>query len=363
MKNRSKNLSRVGVNRRTALMGLGALATGSVITSPTIIRAQTRALDIVKGTLTPLVAYAPIYCAIKEGFFAKYGIENQIDSVAITASLPIVARGSYDWGRSSNGPGYFNALNSGLAIRGVVDRLTYICSGDNGLVVSRANYNAGIRRFADLKGKVIGINARGTATDYWISKLLAEANMKSSDIRLVTLSYPDLLTAMSTGSADAGFLPEPLMTKGVMEGRIDIIRPIVDVSPGDNIGVIFFGEKFIEKAGGDLGKRWLMAYVEGIRFAQDPANRDAVLAVMARETRVEPDVLSSIYDKRVTWPQCEPNGRVDAQKMLDGPGQFFINDKQIDKLPPANRIFDGALLESALKEVGEVPANRLLCNV
>ncbi len=360
MKSENKHTN-IKINRRTALAGMGALAAGSVLAPLPKVFAQTGALDVVKGTLTPLVAYAPVYSAIEQGFFAKYGIENQIDSVAITASLPIVARGDYDWGRSSNGPGYFNALNSGLAIRGVVDRLTYICSGDNGVVVSKANYDAGVRSFADLKGKVVGINAPGTATDYWVAKLLAEANLEKSDIRMVQLSYPDLLTAMSTGSADAGFLPEPLMTKGVIEDRIRIIRPIADVAPGDNIGVMFFGEKFIEKSDGDLARRWLMAYLEGIRFAQDPANKDAVLAVLARETRVEPEVLTQIYDNRVTWPQCEPNGRVDAQKMLDGPGQFFRDDKQIDTLPAAERIFDGTLLEAALKEVGEVSPDLLLC--
>ena len=86
---------------------------------PPRVHAQSGKLDIVKGTLTPLVAYAHVYSAIEKGFFAKYGIQNQIDSVAIAASLPIVARGDYDWGRSSNGAGYFSALNSGLAIVGL----------------------------------------------------------------------------------------------------------------------------------------------------------------------------------------------------------------------------------------------------
>jgi ABC-type nitrate/sulfonate/bicarbonate transport system substrate-binding protein len=253
-------------------------------------------------------------------------------------------------------------LNSGLAIRGVVDRLTYICSGDNGLVVSKANYDAGMRGFADLKGKVVGINAPGTATDYWVSKLLAKNNMVKSDIRTVQLSYPDLLTALSTGSADAGFLPEPLMTKGVVEGRIKIVMPIVEIAQGDNIGVMFFGEKFIEKSGGDLAHRWLLGYLEGIRFAQDRANRDAVLSIMARQTRVEPEILARIYDGRVTWPQCDPNGRVDAAKMLSEQGKFFLADKQVDKLPTAKRVFDPSLLDAALKEVGEVPqAGHLLC--
>src|SRR6185295_14716436 len=165
-----------GITRRRVLQGaLAAAVAGSG--AGRAAYGQTGKLDVVKGTLTPLLAYAHLYSAIDKGIFAKYGIENQIDSVDLIASLPIVARGNYDWGRSSNGPGYFNAINSGLAVVGVVDRLTYTCSSDNCLSVSTKHYEAGVRAFADLKGKVIGINAPGSATDYWAGRALAENKM------------------------------------------------------------------------------------------------------------------------------------------------------------------------------------------
>lgn len=354
-----------GPSRRAVLKGAAA-AGGAAAAAwmPPRVHAQSGKLDIVKGTLTPLVAYAHVYSAIEKGFFAKYGIQNQIDSVAIAASLPIVARGDYDWGRSSNGAGYFNALNSGLAIVGAVDRLTYICSADNGLVVSKKNYDAGVRSFADLKGKTVAVNAPGTANDYWVAQSLAKNKMAKSDIKLVYLSYPDMLAAMSSGSADAGYLPEPLMTKGIEEGRINLVEPIIKVAPGDNIGMMFFGAKFIEKSGGDIATRWLMAYLEGIRFAQNPKNRDEVIKIVAKETRLEPDLVGKIYDRRISWPQVEPNGRVDAERMLKTLGNFFLEAKQIDKLPDARRVFDPTQLQAALKQVGEVRNDEhLLCKL
>jgi ABC-type nitrate/sulfonate/bicarbonate transport system substrate-binding protein len=333
-----------------------AVSAGAAATLPRVY-AQTGKLDLVKGTLTPLLAYAHLYSAVDKGIFAKHGIENQIDSVDITASLPIVARGSYDWGRSSNGPGYFNALNSGLAIAGVVDRLTYNCSSDNAFSVSTRNYEAGVRAFGDLKGKVIGINAPGTATDYWVSLMLTANKMQKSDVRVVYLSYPDLLAALSSGSVDAGYLPEPLQTKGVLDGKIRMIEPVVKVVPGDNIGMMFFGRQFMEGKR-DIATRWLMAYVEGIRWAQDRANRDEVIRIVAKYTKVDVPVLETIYDRKVTWPQVDPNGRVNAEKMLAGQGQFFLQAKQVEKLPEAARIFDPTLLNAALKQIGEVPFDK-----
>ncbi len=344
-----------GVSRRRVLKaGLAAAVAGPAMARTAI--AQTGKLDVVKGTLTPLLAYAHLYSAIDKGIFAKYGIENQIDSVDIVASLPIVARGSYDWGRSSNGPGYFNALNSGLAVIGVVDRLTYTCSSDNCLSVSTKNYDAGVRAFADLKGKVIGINAPGSATDYWVGRALAEAKMTRADVRVVAMGYPELLSALTAGSVDAGYLPEPLLTKGVFEGKVKILQPVVNVVPGDNIGMMFFGKAFADRT--DLATRWLMAYVEGIRFAQNRENRNEVIRIVAKYTKVETPILESIYDKRVTWPQVDPNGRVDAEKMLAGQGQFFLQTKQVDKLPAASRVFDPTLLNAALKQIGDVPFDK-----
>lgn len=350
-----------GITRRQVLAASAAAGVASAFAMGRVF-AQTRKLDVVKGTLSPLVSYAHLYAGIEKGIFAKYGIENQIDSVAIPASLPLVARGEYDWGRSSNGPGYFNAVNSGLGIIGTVDRLTYICSADNALVVSAKGYEAGLRSFADLKGKTVGINAPGTATDYWLAVVLAKNNMKRSDLRVVTLGYPDLLAAISSGSADAGFMSEPLLTKAVLEGKLKIILPVSQIAPGDNIGMMFFGRNFVQKAGGDIATRWLMAYIEGVRFVQDRANRDEVLKIVAKHTKVEIEVLAAIYKKQQTWPHVEPNGRVNVEKMLKEQGQFFLDTKQVDRLPTARQVMDTTLLERALKQVGEVSVEKyLLC--
>src|SRR5262249_50747871 len=118
----------------------------------------------------------------------------------------------------------------------------------------------------------------------------------------------------------------------------------------------------IQKAGGDVAVRWLMAYVEGIRFAQDPANRNEVVRIVAKHTRVEEEVLQAIYERRETWPHVEPNGRVDVEKMLKEQGAFFLDAKLVDKLPTAQQVMDTTLLDRALKQIGEVPVDKfLLC--
>jgi hypothetical protein len=50
--------------------------------------------------------------------------------------------------------------------------------------------------------------------------------------------------------------------------------------------------------------------------------------------------------------------------MLSGQGQYFMQTKQVDKLPEPSRIFDSTLLDAALKQIGEVPPDKYqLCKI
>ena len=329
-------------------------------------------LDVVRGTYSPIAAYAPLFVAVEEGFFEEFGIENEMDQVRINEALPLVANGDYDWGRSENSPGWFNAINSGLDVYGVVDRLTYTCSADNALSVSRTAYDEGVQTFADLEGRSIGIIAPGTQAEYWLAQLLESNDMNQDDVEVVYLDYADQLAAMAAGNLDAAFMLEPLLTQGVSDDSIVPILSMLDVTPGANIGTMFFGGHFIERDGGDVAERWLAAWLEAARFAQDPANRDATLAAVQKWTEMEMAELEAIYDGTTgeavpettsTWPQVNPNGRVNVDEVLSTQGQSMLDGGFIDELPPAERVFNTELIEAALERVGEVDAEAVqLCN-
>jgi NitT/TauT family transport system substrate-binding protein len=319
-------------------------------------------LDLVKGTYSPIAAYAPLFVAMEEGFFEKWGIQNEMDQVGINEALPLVANGDYDWGRSENSPGWFNALNSGLDLYGVVDRLTYICSSDNSLSISNVTYAEGVDTFEELAGRTIGIIAPGTQAEYWLAQLLEQHGMTADDVEVVYLGYADQLAALGDGTIDAAFMLEPLLSTGVANGAIVPVLPMLEVTPGANIGTMFFGGHFIERDGGDVATRWLAAWLEAARFAQDPANRDATLAAVQKWTEMDMASIETIYDGRATWPQVNPNGHVDIDTVLSTQGQFMLDGGFIDELPPAERIFRGDIVEAALELVGEVDAEAVqLC--
>ena len=315
-----------------------------------------REFDLVRGTYSPIAAYAPLFVAMEQGFFEKWGINNEMDQVGINEALALVANGDYDWGRSENSPGWFNALNSGLDLYGAVDRLTYTCSADNSLSISKVVYDQGIDTFEELDGRTIGIIAPGTQAEYWLAQLLAEHNMSQSDVNVVYLSYADQLAALSDGTIDAAFMLEPLLSQGVADGSIVPIMSMLEVTPNANIGSMFFGAKFVERDGGDVAVRWIAAWLEAARFAQDPANRDAVMAAVQKWTEMTPESIARIYDGVSSWPQVNPNGYIDADLVLSTQGQFMLDGEFIDELPAKERIFREDLVARALDLVGEVDA-------
>lgn len=326
-------------------------------TEPVVAEPTEAELDVVKGTYSPIAAYAPLFVGIEEGFFADHGIRNELDQVRINEALPLVASGDYDWGRSENSPGWFNALNSGLDVYGVVDRLTYTCSADNTLVVSDAAYQEGIRTFEDLDGRNLGIIAPGTQAEFWLSELYDNSSLSEGDIEVIYLDYADQLASLGEGNLDAAFMLEPLLTQGLEMGTIHPVISMLEVTPDANIGTMFFGGHFGERDDGDVATRWVAAWLEAARFAQDPANRDAVLAAVQEWTEVEPAVLESIYDGTTTWPQVDVNGIVDPEEVLSTQGQFMLDGEFIDELPPADRVFNDTFVQGALEMVGEVDSS------
>jgi NitT/TauT family transport system substrate-binding protein len=347
----------------SAAADTGTTAAGDTDTTVAATTTTSGELDDVKGTYSPIAAYAPLFVAMEEGIFEKWGINNTMDQVRINEALPLVANGDYDWGRSENSPGWFNALNSDLDLYGVVDRLTYTCSADNSLSVSTSLYEEGVDTFAELEGRTIGIIAPGTQAEYWLAQLLEENDMTLEDVNVVYLGYSDQLAGMASGTIDAAFMLEPLLTQGVQAGDITPILSMLEVTPGANIGTMFFGGHFIDRDGGDVAVRWVAAWLEAARFAQDPANKDAVLSAVQKWTEMEMAELEAIYDGRTTWPQVNPNGRVDVDEVLATQGQFMLDGEFIDALPPAERVFNGEIVEGALEMIGEVDAEEVqLCS-
>lgn len=304
-----------------------------------------------------ILSLAPMMVADAKGFFGKHDIEVEFSNADIYSRLAVQGQGKLDVNIPGTGGALFNAVNQGLRVRAVADRQQYRCASDNLLLARTEAFDGGLKSVADLKGKKVAILAKGSTTEYWLDRALEEVGLKQSDLgQIVTLTYPDTANALKTGAVDAGFVVQPLAYQLISEGTAKRVLAMNEVAPNQEQGLITMSQDFIEKRP-EVAARWMAGWLEGVRFYQDPANKDEVVRIVAERTKVPAETVGKLYGTD-QWPYMDPNGRVDTETVVAEDGKWLLDNKIIEKLPELSGWHDGSVVDAALKIVGEVPVNR-----
>jgi NitT/TauT family transport system substrate-binding protein len=311
----------------------------------------------VKMAYVNIVAMAPLYAAEEEGFFARHGIKNELTVAPNPYNmLPAQSAGELDVNIVGTSAAYFNAHNQGLKIRVVSDRLQYRCSSDNILLARTGAYDEGLKTTAELKGKKVAIISRGSGTEYWLSLILGKSGMTIKDVQIVTLSYPDVVNALKTGAIDAGFVTQPLASTVLLDGTAKRLIAMHELLPGEQLGKLIMSQEFIERDGGKPAAAWLAGWIEGVRFAQDPANKDRMIELVTKWTKADGALIARMYGTD-QWPYADPNGDLDTDFVAKD-GQWMLEQKLIERLPEPAEYYDTRPLKAAQEIVGRVEVNR-----
>lgn len=319
----------------------------------------------VNVTYLPILSGAALFVAQDEGFFAKYKIKNVYTQTANPYNdIAALSQGSIDVLLKGSATAWFNAVNSGLKVKDVVDRLSYSCSSDEPFLVSEKAWNAGVRSLADLKGKVVSNYATGSAADYFLDQALQDQGLSTSIFKQeVQLSYPNAETALKTGAITAGFVANPQASQMIEAGQAHVLFNPYNVVPnGYSAGQFAMSDNFIAQNGGSVAVRWVAAYLLGVRYLENPANKSAVISILSKWTGVSASVLSAEYGTN-QWIWVNPNGIVNEQTILSTYGAYAKATKQVSSLPSAGEMYDASLDQRALKMVGTVSASRSCSSV
>jgi sulfonate transport system substrate-binding protein len=135
--------------------------------------------------------------------------------------------------------------------------------GGNTYVVVPADST--IRDIKDLKGKKVGVNL-GTYMHAALLKIIKDAGLTTSDIRIVNADIPTLKTAIATKDVDAAFITSDalsLRSRGV--GRI-IHTTINDPIFYQNISAVIVRDEFAKKYP-DIVRRFVKVWVKASYLA------------------------------------------------------------------------------------------------
>ena len=311
-------------------------------------------LTSVNFGMIPSITTAPTYVALEKGYFKDQGIDLSIENFPDTVQImTLVATGKLNFGQVTMGAAAFNsfARKTDMVMIASVNQEPAGHGSLMPLIVRKDLYDSGqIKSVADLKGRKVALNGKGTVLEWAMAKLLEKGRLKPEDVDLTFMPWPDMVTALSNKAMDAGLVGEPLATRAVSSGAG--VKLVDDYVPHAQFGTIFVNKVFA-KENPQVVRDFLIAFLKSVRelndgkFKNDPRDME----IIGKYTKVPSDVL-----KQVAPPYYDPNGHVNKESVLDIQ-RFMLQRKAVQYTEPLKieDILDESYLEQALAVVGIVP--------
>jgi NitT/TauT family transport system substrate-binding protein len=212
------------INRRQ--FNLAGLATGALtgLALPTLpVFAQNR---VEKNKITLAVGgksaffYLPLTIAEQLGYFAAEGLELDI----VDFPSPIRAQQALTSGTADVVCGAFEHLISLHAKQQFAQSFVALGRAPQMAMGVSSKSMPNYKRFADLRGKRIGIAAPGTGTNIMANLLLLRAGLQQSDVSYIGVgTSAGALSAVRSGQVDAICNLEPVITQLEQSGDIKLI--------------------------------------------------------------------------------------------------------------------------------------------
>jgi ABC-type nitrate/sulfonate/bicarbonate transport system substrate-binding protein len=275
-----------------------------LLLAPAAQAADTVSIGLV-GSTGP--THWPIHIGLKKGY---YGAEDiKLDLIFIQSSgavLQQLAAGSLDAVLSAGLTDPLKAIDKGAAI--AIVRL------EMQLAPYAINAKPQYKKFEDLKGKTVMVDAPTGITNMYLARMLAAHNMKLGDVDLVFAgSTAARFQALQSGAIDATILLPPFSFAAEAAGY-------------SNLGLVADYAKDLPFTGAVVNKNWaaknpalvrrlLDVHNKSVGWFLDKNNRQEAVQIMVEASKLKPDVIEKTYDFLHSRPFIEGSGQVSKTKV------------------------------------------------
>jgi ABC-type nitrate/sulfonate/bicarbonate transport system substrate-binding protein len=262
---------------------IGALAGATMLATMGVAPAQTQ----LKVMVFPGLSNLSIFAAQHKNLFAKHGLAVEVMNTPNSDVLRDgLAKGDHQIAHAAvdNAVAMVELAKADVAI---------VTGGDNGF--NRIFVQPEINAYADLRGKAVVVDAPNTAYALLLYKVLKDAGVNKGDYVVKPVGGTTArLEAMTKDKANAaGVLNPPFSFRAKEAGLKDM------GAAAKAVGAYQAGGAFVmrdwAKANSDSLVRYITAYVEGCRWALDPANKAEVIALLSDRLKLTPQVAAQSY--------------------------------------------------------------------
>lgn len=305
-------------------------------------------LTPVRVGYVPVLIYGPLFIAIEKGYFREAGIEPVLTPLAGGADIITqTVAGNFEAGLGGMGAAALNAARRNLGFRIVASHHSESPPMATPLVVARKKKDDGAyKSAADLKGKKVAVNARGSASEYWLNAAMGTAGLTLKDVDLQYLPFDQVAAALDGGALDGSLLGEPLAT---LAEQKNLIARLSDDFLTDAQGTVIFYNLAWLQAQPALAERWLTAWLRGARDLQGAGYRQpANAAIIEKFTKVPKDIVAL-----ASSPRHNPNGTLNLADM-QAQQRFFMQNGSLTytDLIDLTTIIDTSVAEKAVARLG-----------
>jgi NitT/TauT family transport system substrate-binding protein len=299
------------------------------------------------------ISDAGLYIAADKGFFRDEGIEAEFTQVNTgSVVMTSLASESIDVAGGSPGAYIYNAARQGVSVKMVADKGSARPGYGYIALLTRPDLAGVIKTGADLKGRTVAITGyfEGATMEVVMGRLLEKAGLKEGDVNFINLSFADVVAGLTSGRVEVGAVIEPLATlamdkkAGVLWQRMDAIYP------NQQTAALMYGPSMASKP--DLGKRFMVAYIKGLRFYNDAltgkASKDELVTILAKNTPVKNRAL---YD-RMVFPGLNPDGALNVESMKNDM-EWWVRAGRIKEAVSVDRVIDTSYVDYALQKLGK----------
>ena len=274
------------LSRRSVLRGSVALTAAGTLGRPFIANAAADTQLTVM--LFQGMQNLPLLAAQTRGLFAKRELSVDIRIAPGSEELRNgLAQGRYQIAHT--------AVDNAVAMAEVakVD-VAVVLGGDNGF--NHLFVQPEIRSYQDLRGKTVVVDAPDTAFALQLYKMLKLNGLQRGDyaVKPVGATIKRLEAMQQDKTAAAAMLNVPFSIRAQRAGLKDMGTAVAAIGPYlATSGIVVRGWG---AANADVLTRYLAAYVEGLRWALDPANKAQAVDLLAGWLKVPPDIALECYE-------------------------------------------------------------------
>lgn len=268
----------------TAIVAIFAIAAGV----PGTARAEETKLTIM---VFQGLQNLPLLAAQSKGFFAKRGLSVDIKIAPTSNELRDgLAEGRYQI--------VHTAVDNALAMADVAKQdIAVVIGGDNGF--NHLYVQPDIKTYADLRGKTVLADAPDTAYALQLYEMMRLNGLNRGDytVKPVGATFKRLDAMLTNKDAKASILNPPFSIRAKKSGLKDMGSAVKAIGPYQATAGFVMREW--GKAHSDTLVRYLQAYIEGLRWGLNPANKAEAIKLYVDALKVPQDVAETTYTKAV----------------------------------------------------------------